>query len=68
MLWVPDLPGDREVELRRRCEAKGVGIYPVHPYYTDPPRQAGYLLGYAALSEQAIEEGVRRIAASLADL
>jgi GntR family transcriptional regulator/MocR family aminotransferase len=68
VLWVPDLPAAREAELRRRCERRSVGIYPVHPYYTVPPSKAGYLLGYAALSESAIDEGVRRIAESVAEL
>ena len=68
LLWVPDLPASRESELRRRCEARGVGIYPVRPYYTRPPRRAGYVLGDAALSERDIDAGIRRLAAALREL
>jgi len=68
VLWVPDLPFDREAELRRACETRDVGIYPVRPFYASPPRRAGFLLGYAALSEEAIDEGVRRIGEALAAL
>jgi DNA-binding transcriptional MocR family regulator len=45
-----------------------VGLYPVRPYYTRPPPQAGYVLGYAALSEADIDEGMRRVAAALEGL
>jgi GntR family transcriptional regulator/MocR family aminotransferase len=68
VLWINDLPASREAELRHRCQAHSVGIYPVHPYYTVPPQRAGYLLGYAALSEPAIDEGIRRLAESIAEL
>jgi GntR family transcriptional regulator/MocR family aminotransferase len=68
LLWIPGLPGSREGELRRAAEAKGVGLYPIRPYYTRRPRRAGYLLGYAALSEEQIDEGIRRLARALAKL
>jgi GntR family transcriptional regulator/MocR family aminotransferase len=45
-----------------------VGLYPVRPYYTRPPARAGYVLGYAALSEARIDEGMRRVAAALEGL
>ena len=65
LLRVPELPAAREAELRHACEARGVGIYPVRPYYARPPRRAGFLLGYAALSEADIEEGIARLARAL---
>jgi GntR family transcriptional regulator/MocR family aminotransferase len=68
LLWIPDLPAAREAELRRAAEARGVGLYPIRPYYYRPPRRAGYLLGYAALSETQIDEGIRRVAAALGAL
>jgi len=68
VLWVPDLPFEREAQLRRACEARDVGIYPVRPFYATPPARAGFLLGYAALSEETIDEGVRRIGEALAAL
>jgi GntR family transcriptional regulator/MocR family aminotransferase len=68
LLWIRDLPLARESELRRACEAKGVGIYPARPFYSRPPRRAGYILGYAALSERDIGEGIRRVAQALRSL
>jgi GntR family transcriptional regulator/MocR family aminotransferase len=66
LLWVSELPRTREAELRRRCEARGVGIYPVHHYYAVPPERAGFVLGYAGLGERDIETGIRELAAALA--
>jgi len=68
LLWVSELPHAREAELRRAGEARGVGIYPVHPYYATPPARAGYVLGYAGLSERDIDTGLRELAVALATL
>jgi len=38
-----------------------VGIYPVAPYYAEPPRRAGLLFGYAR-SRKGDPRGVRRLA------
>jgi GntR family transcriptional regulator/MocR family aminotransferase len=68
LLWVSELPRTREAELRRACEVRGVGIYPVHPYYAKPPERAGFVLGYAGLGERDIESGIRELAGALAEL
>jgi GntR family transcriptional regulator/MocR family aminotransferase len=62
LLWLRDLPHERESELRHRCADDGVGIYPVHPFYRNAPSRAGYVLGYSALDEETIDEGIRRLA------
>ncbi|NNL67223.1 MAG: PLP-dependent aminotransferase family protein, partial [Myxococcales bacterium] len=66
LLWMPELPATREADFRRACERRGVGLYPLRPYYARLPEQAGFLLGYAALSEQDIEAGIARTAKVLA--
>jgi GntR family transcriptional regulator/MocR family aminotransferase len=45
-----------------------VGIYPVRPYYSEPPERAGYVLGYAGLDEDDIGTGIRELAAALAEV
>jgi DNA-binding transcriptional MocR family regulator len=40
----------------------------VRPYYSRAPRRAGYVLGYASLSERDIETGIRRLAEALHEL
>jgi DNA-binding transcriptional MocR family regulator len=42
-----------------------VGIYPIEPYFSRPPSQAGFLLGYAALPEDVIRDGIRKLAETL---
>ena len=52
----------REVRaLREACRARGVGVYPAAPFYGRPPARAELLLGYAALGEEEIREGIRRL-------
>jgi GntR family transcriptional regulator/MocR family aminotransferase len=62
LLWLPDLPASDATAFRHRCREAGIGLYPVAPYYRDPPDRAGYVLGYAALDEPRIREGVARLA------
>src|SRR5271169_5571219 len=62
VLWLRDLPASRSRELRIRAGRAGVGIYPVDPFYLDPPKQVGLLLGYASMPEKQIAEGIRRFA------
>jgi GntR family transcriptional regulator / MocR family aminotransferase len=62
MLWLRELPASRARELRMRAERVGVGVYSVAPFYLNPPKQVGLLLGYASLPEKQIAEGIRRFA------
>src|SRR5262249_60633235 len=47
--------------LRAACRERGVGVYPAAPFYDRPPPHAELLVGYGALGERAIREGVRRL-------
>ena len=52
---------------RRRIVAVALACAPLaacyqQPYYAEPPRCAGLLFGYAALTEGEIRAGVRRLA------
>jgi len=63
MLWLRDLPASKSRELRMRAARAGVGVYSVDPFYLNPPKQVGLLLGYASMPEKQIAEGIRRFAA-----
>ncbi len=65
LIWLRGIAGRRVSALRRRAAEQGVGIYPVTPYYRDPPKTAGLLLGFASLQEREIDEGIRRLASVL---
>ncbi len=60
VLW---LHGVQPTELGRviaRAEEHGVGLYSIAPYFLNPPTCAGLLLGYGALDESEIQEGIAR--------
>ena len=62
LVWLEDVrPRDLDA-LVTRAAAAGVGIYPIGPCYARPPRRAGLLFGYAALTEAEIRAGIRALA------
>jgi GntR family transcriptional regulator/MocR family aminotransferase len=66
-----ELPGlaTRDVSrLRNACRRRGVGVYSAAPFYNRPPAHAQLLLGYAALDEPKIREGIRRLRQALDSL
>ena len=56
-------------ELMTRAAERSVGVYPLPLHMISPPERTDALvMGYANLSEPAIEEGVCRLAAVLTEL
>jgi GntR family transcriptional regulator/MocR family aminotransferase len=49
-------------EIARRARSVGVGIYPIDPYYEQPPRRAAFVLGYGSVTPADIRAGVARLA------
>jgi len=54
--------------LTSRASAVGVGVYPVSPYFIRPTRRSEILLGYGALREDVIKEGIRLLHSVIEDL
>lgn len=54
--------------LIARARERGLGLYPVAPFYFDPPDRGGLLMGYCAMSVAEIEEAARVFGACLRDL
>jgi GntR family transcriptional regulator/MocR family aminotransferase len=55
--------------LMRRAARRSLGVYPLELHLIDPPSHTDALvLGYANLTEPAIEEGIRRLGAVLKEL
>jgi GntR family transcriptional regulator/MocR family aminotransferase len=50
-----------ETAVAERAAARGVGVYPARPYFVRPVERPGLVLGYSALDEEAIVEGIRRL-------
>lgn len=59
LLRLPELASRDVRELREACRRRGVAVYPAAPFYARPPKRAELLLGYAALTERQIQEGIR---------
>lgn len=71
VLWLPFLRPQDEPALVAAARAAGVGIYPLSALYAGaasrgPTRPAGLMLGYASLTLDQIDQGVRTLAALLA--
>jgi GntR family transcriptional regulator/MocR family aminotransferase len=61
-----DLVGPADA-VSRRAQAAGIGLRSVSSYYTHPPAQATFLMGFAALPEDTITDGIRLLAHVLDD-
>ena len=68
LLQLPELAARETPRLRTACRERGVGVYPATPFYARPPAHAELLLGYAALSEETIREGIGRLRDALESL
>lgn len=63
LLRLPGLPPDASRELARRAAGAGILLFTADEHYLERPETAELLLGYAALEEEAIREGIERLAA-----
>ncbi len=61
MVFLP--AGCDETAVVQQAAAQDVGVYPGAPYHLEKPAPPSILLGFSALSEAEIEEGVRRLTA-----
>ena len=64
VLW-PRRKRAAEEAVIRSAAARGVGIYGIAAYFLKKPSRAGFLLGYARMSERQIHEGIRRLGEAL---
>lgn len=58
-LWLPTSTDD--IQVFQKCFATGLGVLPISPYFLRQPAPPGLLLSFAALSNEKIAEGVRRL-------
>jgi GntR family transcriptional regulator/MocR family aminotransferase len=62
LLRLPNYPPDRLEQLEAAAASKGVGICSARSYYLKPPSVSELVLGYGAMREQQIREGIRILA------
>uniref|UniRef100_UPI00339D761D MocR-like pyridoxine biosynthesis transcription factor PdxR n=1 Tax=Cupriavidus necator TaxID=106590 RepID=UPI00339D761D len=68
VLWLPSLRPQDEPALVAAARSKDVGVYPVSPLFAEPQphsraRPAGLVLGYASLTTERIQQGMRALGA-----
>jgi GntR family transcriptional regulator/MocR family aminotransferase len=61
MVWLGHVPPRSLGRVIAAAADAGVGVYPVAPYYIEPPRRAGLIVGYASLTEGEIRTGIGRL-------
>lgn len=64
--WLP--PHLDEASVVRASRRAGVGVEAVGPYRITSPGPGGLIFGYATVSEQAITEGIDRLAQVIGEL
>ena len=65
VMWLRHYHHSQIAAIAGEANQHGVGLYPVTPYYLQPPSRAGLLLGYACLDEGDIRRGIAVLAQSL---
>ncbi|WP_050183975.1 PLP-dependent aminotransferase family protein [Domibacillus robiginosus] len=53
-----------EKELIEKAKGEGVKIYPASPFYKNDPPTATVLIGFAGVSEDDIQEGIKKLKAA----
>lgn len=73
VIWLDQIPRNKENAFATRARAAGLGLYPLSSLYASvPPKNhpnlAGFVMGYASLSEQHIEKGIKKLGEILRSL
>ena len=55
VVWLKSVEYPRLTRLIELGIARGLGLYPIHPYYRNAPERPGLMLGYGGLSAEALE-------------
>ncbi len=68
VVWLQRLQSSQLMRLIELGVARGLGLYPIDLYYRDPPERPGLILGYAALSAEALGRAGELLAECLDEL
>ena len=55
-------------QLIERALERGVGLYPIHPFYQTPPPLPGLMIGFGGLTAAQLNTAMALLAASLKDV
>ena len=65
--WLPRWSLKQTMSLVGLARERGLGLYPIDPYYENPPSRSGLLLGFAALSAKQLHAATRLLGECLTD-
>ncbi len=68
VVWLQRLQSSQLMRLIELGVARGLGLYPIDLYYRNPPERPGLILGYAALSAEALGRAGELLAECLDEL
>jgi len=66
--WLPRHAPTAVPDVIALAEQRGVGVYPIAPYFWKPIERAGLLLGYSGLTPADLNESTRRLGAVLREI
>lgn len=58
LTWVRGADRSDGREISRHAQERGLALYPVDPFYQNPPDRAGFLMGFSSMGPQDIRSGV----------
>jgi GntR family transcriptional regulator/MocR family aminotransferase len=68
VVWFPHLGYKTLRQLIERALERGVGLYPIHPFYETPPPMPGLMIGFGGLSPAQLNTAMALLAACLKDV
>jgi GntR family transcriptional regulator/MocR family aminotransferase len=68
VIWLQSVEYPQLTRLVELGIARGLGLYPIHPYYRRPPERPGLMLGFAGLSAEALGRAAELLAECLREL
>lgn len=68
VVWLRGRTREEGDALVAHARTRGLGLYPISPFYLDPPDRAGLLMGYCGLSGLEIEQAMAVFGNCLDDL
>jgi GntR family transcriptional regulator/MocR family aminotransferase len=68
VVWLQSVEYSQLTRLLEIGISRGLGLYPIHPYYRNPPDRPGLMLGYAGLSADALLKAAELLGECLSEL
>jgi GntR family transcriptional regulator / MocR family aminotransferase len=68
VVWLRNVEYSQVTRLVEIGIGRGLGLYPIHPYYRNPPERPGLMLGYAGLSAEALTRAGELLGECLSEL